>query len=516
MWPFSRFFGRGADAYRDVTDDSIDRGNVFVLAPDDTRLPVSEFTRGRLAEKAEGVRQRFGVVQEWGRGIARHTVGRGIAAQFNTTSLEWNQAATRAVERFMMSKNQCDLSRRRTGYEQQLHMAEQFALQNEAIVALLANPAFPSPKKSEGIGDCPCFFNIASSDVRTPPNSGDKPIFDGLELDKYGATVRFHVRSWGKEEYTVYDAGNICHLFEAHGPHQSRGITPLAPALNKLVDVDELRRLETRTAKAHRQVALIIKGVAAKKGRGAFAELKKDAAGNVPTDTAAMEQLYGGAGAAIARLSEEGGVELLSSNSPSPALNAFFNDLLLRDASAALGVPLEFFWNPEKLGGANIRGIYARADATFAQIADKIIYGFFEPLIIRFIRWRVASGLLAEPPGGIDGPWLDSITYRRPRRVTLDNGKDSASRINDLDHGLSNLRSLYDEQGEDWLPQTDQWIDEWRIFKERCKLKGLSDEETKELMARWRPAKPGAMAPAQKPQPTDTTPPEPAAHQEAA
>ncbi len=510
MWPFSRYFGRAAAAYRDVTDESIDRANVYVVAPDDTRLPVSEFTRSRLAEKAEGVRQRFGVVQEWGRGIARHTVGRGIAAQFNTTSLEWNKEATLAVERFMMNKNQCDLSRRRTGYEQQLHMAEQFALQNEAIVAYLENPAFPAPGDKAGVGACPCFFNIASSDVRTPPNSRDKPIYDGLELGKFGETLRYHVRSWGKDEYTVYEAANVAHIFDGHGPHQSRGITPLAPALNKLVDVDELRRLETRTAKAHRQVALIIKGVAAKKGRGALAELKKDSTGAVSTDTAAMEQLYGGAGAAIARLSEEGNVELLSSNSPSPALNAFFNDLLLRDASAALGIPLEFFWNPEKLGGANIRGIYARADATFQQIADKIIYGFFEPLIVRFIRWRVASGLLAEPPGGINGPWLDSITYRRPRRVTLDNGKDSTARINDLDHGLANLRGLYDENGEDWLPETDQWIDEWIIFEDRCKKKGLSEKRIEQLMARWRPAKPGALpaqpAPAQQTDATETEP----------
>lgn len=504
---FGRFFGGGGQAYKQLTDESIDRANVYVLAPDDTRLAISSFSRQRVAEKAEWARQNFGIVQEWARGIARHSVGRGIMAQFNTPDAEWNRAATLAVDHFMLSPSQCDLSGRRNGYEQQLYLVEQLVILGESFTAFVENPAFPSPAK---VGACPSFFNIAASDVRTPRMKETMPIHDGILLGPQGQALKFYARSWGKDEFTTYDALDVAHIFEAHGAHQSRGVSPLAPGLTRLVDIHELQRLEVRTAKAQRQVALVIKGLNQKQGRGAFAKIEAASAtgngttGSTANDTAQMENLFGGAGAAIARLGENGEVDLLSSMTPGPALSQFFNDLLLRDASASLGIPLEFFWGGDT-GGANLRGLYARADAAFQQFADKVIYRFLEPLIVRFIRWRIASGLLPEPKGMENGAWLDCLTYRRPRRVTVDNGRDSKARIADLDHGLSNLRGLFDEMGEDWIPETEQWVDEWIAFKRICKERGLTDAEAAKLQERWRPAVPGSQQ--QQPQAAQTTPP---------
>ena len=495
---FGRFFGGGTQAYKHATDESIDRANVYVLAPDDTRLAISSFSRQRVAEKAEWARQNFGIVQEWARGIARHSIGRGIMAQFNTPDADWNREATLAVDHFMLSPSQCDLSGRRNGYEQQLYLVEQLVILGESFTAFVENEKFPSPKG--GVGACPSFFNIAASDIRTPRMKETMPIHDGILLGPQGQAVKFYARSWGKDEFTTYDAMDVAHIFEAHAAHQSRGVSPLAPGLTRLVDIHELQRLEVRTAKAQRQVALVIKGLNQKQGRGAFAKIEAASStgngttGSTANDTAQMENLYGGAGAAIARLGEDGSVDLLSSMTPGPALSQFFNDLLLRDASAAIGIPLEFFWGGDT-GGANLRGIYARADSSFQQFADKVIYRFFEPLIVRFIRWRIASGLLAEPKGAENGAWLDCMTYRRPRRVTLDNGRDAKARISDLDHGLANLRGLFDEMGEDWRPETVQWINEWVEFKRMCVEAGLSESEATKLMDRWRPPVPGSQQP---------------------
>ena len=163
-------------------------------------------------------------------------------------------------------------------------------------------------------------------------------------------------------------------------------------------------------------------------------------------------------------------------------------DLLLRDAAAGTGVPVEFFWSRDKLGGANARGIFAQADAAFSLLADKVIYGWFERFIIRFIEWRVASGLLAEPPQN----WRDCISYRRPRRVTLDNGRDSKARIEELNHGLATMRLIYDEQGEDYLTHIRQWIREFREFEDEARMQGYTPQEAKRLAERWRPLPPGS------------------------
>jgi hypothetical protein len=111
---------------------------------------------------------------------------------------------------------------------------------------------------------------------------------------------------------------------------------------------------------------------------------------------------------------------------------------------------------------------------------------------VRFIRWRVASGLLPEPPGGINGNWADLVTWRLPRRVTVDNGRDSKSRIEQLHNGLANLRGLYAEVGEDWKCETAQWIEEFIEFRQMCIDRKLDEETIEQLLARWRPLPPGS------------------------
>ena len=317
--------------------------------------------------------------------------------------------------------------------------------------------------------------------------SQSEGIHDGIELGDFGRARYYHVRL-ANDKFDKYDARDVSHIFHAQGTNQSRGISPLAPGVNNLVDIHELKRLETKTAKTQRLVSLIIKGTKAAKGRGAMSALMAPPEGTDQVDTQAVENLYQGAGAAIARMGDDGKVELISGNTPSPLVNEYVTDLLLRDAAAGTGVPVEFFWSRDKLGGANARGIFAQADAAFSLLADKVIYGWFERFIIRFIEWRVASGLLAEPPQN----WRDCISYRRPRRVTLDNGRDSKARIEELNHGLATMRLIYDEQGEDYLTHIRQWIREFREFEDEAKMQGYTPQEAKRLAERWRPLPPGS------------------------
>jgi capsid protein len=484
-------------AFRETVEPSIDRANVMFVAPEDSRLYLSSTSRKKIVQKVEWCRQNFGIVAEWGRGIARHTVGKGIVPALNTPDKSWNEQATKALEAYLLSPSQCDVSGRRNAYEMQAHIVEQLVIVGEAFVLHSENPDFPSPQS--GVGDCPAFYAIAPNDVDTPPGERkptENPIHDGVELGDYGRAARYHVRL-SPDKYTAYDARDVAHLFDAYGTHQSRGNSPLAAGVNSLVDIYELKRLETKTAKVQRMISLVLKGTRNQAGKGAFSRLTNDGDADA-ADTHAVEQLYQSAGAAIARMGADGDVQLITGKTPSPLVNEYVTDLLLRDAAATTGVPVEFFWSRDKLGGANARGIFAQADATFSLLADKLIYGWFEKLIIRFIEWRVASGLLPAPPEG----WRESLSYRRPRRVTLDNGRDARARIEELNSGLTNLRSLYDEQGEDYRAQMAQWIAEFREFEQIAIAQGYTPEQAKALAMRWRPLPPGTALElqAQKPQ----------------
>lgn len=490
--------GSGNTSYRETIDSGLDRANVLYIAPPDSRLYLSAWSRKRVVEKVQWCRQNFGIVQEWGRGIARHSVGKGITASFATSNPEWNAAASRALENYMLSPSQCDVTGRRNAYEMQSHIAEQLAIIGEAFVLHSENPDFPSPV--QGVGYCPAFYVIDPNDVTSPPQKQDdkRTIHDGIELGDFNRAIRYHVKL-ADGSFQPFDSRDVAHLFEAQGAHQSRGVSPIAPGVNNLVDIHELKRLETKSAKVQRLVSLVLKGTKSKKGRGAFAALQDAPEGTDQIDTSAIENLYQGTGAAIARMGEDGGVELISGNTPSPLVNQYVTDLLLRDAAAATGIPVEFFWNREKLGGANSRSILAQADAAFSMFADRVIYGWFEKFIIRFIEWRVASGLIPEPPAD----WRENIVYRRPRRVTVDNGRDSKARIEELNNGLATMQSIYDEQGEDYLPKMRQWIQEFREFERIAVEQGYSEQEAKQLAQRWRPLPPGsAMTQPAQPEPT--------------
>lgn len=495
----------GARAFADTIEQNLDRANVMFLLPQDSRLYLTETTRSAVNRKAEWLWQNFGIVKEIVAGIARHAVGKGIAPQFKTSNRDWNKKAAAAVDKYFLSPSLCDLGGRRNGYEAQTWAVEQYILRGEVAGAFAQNPRLKSPTKDTGV---PSFWLWDSNDITTPreQQADNVIIHDGVELGEFAEPVAYHVRTF-EDEIKRYPAADCFHWFKAHSANQSRGVSHLAQAANSLVDIHELKRLTTRTAKAQQLLALVIKGLVKKKSRGALGALSRAADGNgdsgsTAQDTAQLEKLYGTAGAGIAYVDADGDAKLLSSNSPSPLIEPFITDLLMRDASLAPGVPVEFFWNPSKLSSANIRFILARADLLFQHLADALIYRFIDPLVVRFILWMVEAGLLEAPA---DDSWKDTITYRLPRRVTVDNGRDGRIRIEELHNGLANLRGLFDELGADWMPETAEWIDEFIEFKAMCKDRGLDDKETEALLARWRPLPPGSITgqPAQKAEPTD-------------
>jgi capsid protein len=486
----------GQTAFADAINPGIDRANVRFYLPQDARMYINEFSRRRINEKAEWLWQHFGFVKETVSGIARHSVGKGISAQFNTISRTWNEAARSAVERYFLSPGFCDLTGRRNGYEAQTFAVEQYIIRGEFVGSFVENPRMPSP--NDAVGGAPCFWAWDSAEMGTPdklPNA-DAIILDGVEVGNFHEPLNYWRKSWDAA-WEPHPAENCFHWYKPHAAGQVRGCSAFAQAVNGLVDIHELKAMTTRSAKVNQLVSMVIKGIPKKKTRGAMGALSRAATGtgkegSTAQDTAQIESLYGAAGAGIAYLDAEGDAKLLSSQAPSPLVEPFITDLLMRDASLATGVPSEFFWNPNKLSGANTRFVLARADLFFQQTADALIYRFIEPLVVRFIRWRVASGLLPEPPGGINGNWADLVTWRLPRRVTVDNGRDSKSRIEQLHNGLANLRGLYAEVGEDWKCETAQWIEEFIEFRQMCIDRKLDEDTIEQLLARWRPLPPGS------------------------
>jgi len=481
-------------AFADTLEDSIDRANVRFFLPQDSSLYLTRWTRRGLNEKAEWLWQNFGVIKEGVAGIARHTVGKGISLQIDSDDQEWNQLAEDDFENYALTPERCDLSGRRTFYEAQTTAIEQRIIRGEFFCAKTENPLW---------FDEPAFQLYDSEEIGDPASVPEGVrLLDGVEVNSATAPLRYWLTTEDGRG-TPIERARMIHWFKSHAVNQVRGITDLAQAVNPMVDIHELKRLTTRSAKAHQLIALVLKGIAKKKTKGALGAIesagKQDDGVTPDANTAQLEKLAGGAGAGIAYVGEDGDAKLISPNSPTPLVEGFITDLLMRDVCAGWGVPSEFFWNIAKLGGANTRFVLSRADLLFQILADGLITRFCTPIAFRYLSARITSGKLRACK---DPNWALKFSWQTPPRVTVDNQRDGKLDIELMRNGLGNMRGYYNARGENYRRQgIRQWIREWKEFDDELDRSGLTDEQKKRIRANWRAGMPGAAPQQQEDEP---------------
>jgi len=483
---------------------SPDRGNVMFLLPSDSRFYLNGWTRYRINQKVEWLWQQFGLFKEIGAGTARHVVGKGITLVIDSNDHEFAQEAEDDFGEWARTPDRCDIAGRRDLYDYQNFNVQQFLYRGEAFAAHVDNPRWKG---------APAFQVFDSQEVVSPETT-EEDVVDGVKVGKFGEALKYFVQSCG-EEITPIPASQMMHWFRAHVANQVRGISEFAQAVNPLVDIHEIRQMVNRNIKAKQLLGMILKGVEKKRGRGAVGAIKNACAQDKATatgDTAQMESIYGAAGAGIAYLDENGEVKLIEPNSPGPNLEEWMTHFLLRDVCLAPGVPMEFFWNINEVGGANTRFILSKADLFFQILADDDTSRMCTPLAYRYLQWRIKNKKLRKPK---DPNWR--ISWQFPRRITTDNGNDHAARLANLAAGATTLKDEYGDQGKNWIQQTRQWINEPIKFLEMAKdqlaQSGLPPEMQEIMLQRWaqnlplwRVGMPGATGGAAPAAPEDDTP----------
>jgi capsid protein len=477
----------GDRSFVDTVGGSIDRQNVQFLIPDST-LYIGRRTRKELNGKAEWLWQNFGIVKEGVAGIGRHVVGKGISLELNSDDPEFDRAAEDDFEDYFMTPSRCDLAGRRNGYEAQTTAVEQRLIRGEFFSALTENPEWDNE---------PCFQLYDSEEIGNPrllPNANSGEIIvDGVGLNKNSRAINYYLRD-DKGDFNPVDAKRMVHWYKPHAVNQTRGITDFAQAVNPLVDIHELRRLVTRTSKAQQFLALVLTDIK-KRGKGAFGAVEsagRNSDGTPNADTAQLEKMVGAAGGGIYYAGEKGGAELVTSNSPSPLVEPFITDLLMRDVCAGWGVPSEFFWSMAKMNGGNTRFILQRSDLFFQIMGDRLIDRFCRPIAFRYVSHRIQARKLQEPK---DPNWAQKMSWRTPPRVTVDI-KENSMLIELLANGMITLREYCNARGMNYRNEMRQWIREPIEFIKMAAEEGAPPEMLKAWKnspPMWRAPKPGTV-----------------------
>ena len=484
----------GGRAYSETVGWSPDRSNVMYWAPADSRQHLPAWTRVQINGKVEWLFQNFGVVKEGVRGIVRHTVGRGRSLQLNSEDTDWNEEGEMDWETYALSKSRCDVANRRNFYDFQNLAGWQRLKQGEFIAAWAANPRWDGEVSLQAFD---------ASEIKTPEGMGpEQRVFDGVQLDENCAAVTYYAASAGGKLVPI-PATSMIHWYALDGVNAVRGVSEFAQAVNPLIDIHDLIKVTTKTGKLHGAMALLVKRAAKVGGQGAVGAIRNETARRVATPAPpppganglnppaqgaehvagpALERVF--SGGAIMYVDDENDVRLVSASSPSPLVEPFVSDMLMRDVCSGWGVPEGFFWGAAKVGAGAQRAIFVKAELFFTVFGDGIDTELGTPWVVRYLEARMAAGKLRRPK---DENWMQKIAWQGPQKLSVDDGRVGALELQQLANGVENMQSSHDRRGRNWRTFTQQWFREWG-YAYKCAVKA----GVPWAMKFWRASTPGA------------------------
>lgn len=435
----------------------------------DARLDADSMTRLEIVRKARYFERNSGIVNRLADLFEEYTVGpEGLRFVPSSSDQEWN---TRAAEWWEGWCSMCDVtSQFNFGTIQSLAARSQF-IDGELFV-LLTNG-----REREGGRSYPRIQLVESHRVETPPSLfTTAAIVDGVQVDKRGRPIAYHVREGGEQEETfaTYEASKVVHLFEPSRPGMYRGLPMLYPVLNDLHDLDDLQLLEMDAAKEAAAITNVIK---TKTGELSDQDLRRarllgsGTKGTSGGSDSARSQYYNDVFKGRAKVLKHGDdITQFASTRPSVAQQQYW-DYLTSKICAGVGISklLVFPWS--------IQGTVVRADldvaSTFFRSRSSVMASKWTQVYTWVMDWGTKNVQeLSDPPED-----FRKVTVRPPRSVNVDVGRNAAALIAEYEAGWRTLEDVCGELGKDWRQVLRQRAVERKKARELEAEFGLTEGE---------------------------------------
>lgn len=247
---------------------------------------------------------------------------------------------------------------------------------------------------------------------------------------------------------------------------QGRGITSLSNAIRDWQDYRDIRDFEKLGIKTASETAVIENN---ERGSANPDQAKSHFETPDPSTGIVIENLEGGA-IRYFRSNSGSGLSVLKSERPSVETQGFIQDQIMRGAFAGLGWPIELSWNPEKLGGANIRMIVEKAERAVKR-RQKYLCLVWRRVTYYAIAKAMKIGALPHDPD-----WF-LWDAQLPKSLTVDAGHQSKADIEEYRIGFKTLSEVYGKRGIDWQTALRQRIKEEKFLREECAAQGVKPED---------------------------------------
>ena len=456
---------------------STDRGQIY-WPTIDTRQELDSFSRYELIRRIHFLKAHFGYL----RGLIRNSaalVG-WQTPQAQSGDPAWDDAAEEYFREVAGEAATFDIAGK-FDFEEAQPMLMRAALTDGQILTVMTTWPDGSPR----------FAFYEASQLANPEGSGPDWV-EGIRVSRSRRHLAYGLRDPLTDKVIVVPARNCIYFGEFDSPGQDMPVPPLAHAVNHAVDITEVWGFIKKAIKISSLSGAIIESDAAAAPPRARMGIvgAPTAAKNAAGEKFQQENVWDGG--QIPALEPGRRIKILNDQRPSPEQRQLILDLK-RDIAEGFGLPVEVIDEMGRLTGPGVRFVldFAGNWINCRRARQKR----WARQVWRFaIACGIANKRLALPVSSDITPkprWW-AVNFTSQRLLTVDRGKESKARLDELAAGVGTLSAWEEFDGNDWKDRGKQRIREVAFLTAECKASGLTYESVFQPRPGSAPVVPGA------------------------
>lgn len=404
---------------------------------------------------------------------------------------EWARTVKREFSLWASHKEACDATGMNNFYEFQQMLLVSWLTSGDVFVLIQQGRQTPFRPYSlrmraleADLVATPAAAGAVTGTQGINPNTGNR-IFDGVEVDKNGMVVAYHITNHYPFENTVtpYETKriraygrktglpNILHLMNSERPDQYRGVSYIAPVIIQLLQMNRYTEAELTAALIDSYFTAYIQTSTAE-GENPLNET------NPEYDPGTQDPNEYEMGPGQVNFLQPGeNVVLADPKRPASGFGAFV-EAICTQIGAALEIPREILLKQFTASYSASRGALLEAWKAFKMYRTWFVNDFCNPIYELWLTEAVATGRI-QAPGFLLDPaaheaWLGA-EWIGPSQGQLDPGKEIQAEILACQNGFSTHEdSALKLNGSEFTTNVEQLIREQEL------LKGLNNEPNDE------------------------------------
>ena len=303
---------------------------------------------------------------------------------------------------------------------------------------------------------------------------------NGIAYNAFSRPVAYHFLGDIPEDDQWIDAQFIKHIYDPKWFSQGRGISPLVYGVLDWLDVMGWRDNEKAAQIMLSSIAYMEKNEEGGPS-GLQARMAQMKAGT-NEDNQAKPNVESFLKGTVRFFKLNGsGIEAMQNNRPGPNQRDF-EERLLRGAFRALGWTYEQAYNSKGQTGANVRRDVAQNQRSVEHY-QSVVRMAWERAIVYGLARASSIGVLVDDRGETIELVPDWYKWRPqlPRRMTVDNGRDSKANIQELQTGVKTMIADIRERGGDERQHLRDQVLWYKLKKEIADAAGIPREDWPEV-----------------------------------